>query len=305
MNFMQIKYFIEVAKIGSFSRAAIALGISQPMLSRHIRSLEVSLRYTLFHRNGRGVELTPAGTILLDKGMELLGSVKNIEMALEEIRGAPEGRVTIGLPTRISQAVTTHLVKDFQKHFPRATISIAEGSSNLLHEWLLVGKVEIALLFDPPYSSDLELEPIMSEELYLVGSKKAGIKQAKRVSFSELNKFPIIMPRIPNATRTVIMAAAAKAGVSLNISIEVDTIHNILELIGSSMGFGIVPLSATLKEHKNTPYIFSKIHSPAVKSHLYLATSRHHKHTVLASQMRRMLSSINLNKLVWGQKSIC
>lgn len=298
MNLRQIEYFVKVAELSSFTRAAVLLGIPQPSLSRHVRMLEVELRHTLLHRNGRGVEVTPAGQCFLEHGRAVIESARQAVSALDDLRTDPQARVVIGLPTRIASVLTTPLVRAFRARFRKASITIAEGSSTVLHEWLLLGRVEIALLFNPPYSAELELEPLHSEDLVLVGSRNNTAKQPKEMPLKQIQDYPLILPRIPNATRAVLAAAAGRIGVEFNISVEVDTIQNILELIASRMGYGVLPLGAVKIAGGERRFRITRVHSPAIGHQLFLATCKHRRHTGLAGEMLRLISAINIARFL-------
>jgi LysR family nitrogen assimilation transcriptional regulator len=91
MDLKQLAYFVQVAELGSFTRAASVLRVAQPALSRQVRALEVELRQTLFDRNGRGVTLTEAGKRLLAHGRGILQQVERARQDLEDQRGAGRG----------------------------------------------------------------------------------------------------------------------------------------------------------------------------------------------------------------------
>ena len=98
MDFKQVESFVRVAELGSFTKAAQVLGVTQPALSRLIRMLEVDLRQTLLVRNGRGAVPTEAGKLLLSHGRGILHQVARAREDLGRVRGALAGRVAIGLP---------------------------------------------------------------------------------------------------------------------------------------------------------------------------------------------------------------
>ena len=300
MNLRQIEYFLRVAECGSFTRAAVFLGISQPSLSRQVRLLEVELRHTLLLRNGRGVELTAAGKCLFEHGQTVVQTVNRALGALNDLRAEPRGRVVIGLPSRVARVLTTDLVQAFRRDFPHASITIAEGLSTVLHEWLMLGRVDAALLFDPPRSADLELEPLHTEELVLVGPPDArGAKATGRtaIALKQLQRVALILPRVPNATRAILEAAAARSGLQLSVSTEVDTVHNILELVAGRMGHAVLPMGA-VKNVGNARFRVTRIHSPVLQQHLFLATSRRHATDRLAAGVSRLVRAADLPRLL-------
>jgi len=103
MDLKQLEYFVRVAELGSFTRAAHVLNIAQPALSRQVRLLEVELRQNLLVRNGRGAIPTEAGKLLLDHGRGILHQVERAREDLGRVRGALAGRVAIGLPPTLAR----------------------------------------------------------------------------------------------------------------------------------------------------------------------------------------------------------
>ena len=106
MDLKQIEYFVRVAELGSFTRAAIALNVAQPALSRQIRLLEVELRQNLLKRNGRGATPTEAGLLLLEHGRGILHQVERTHEALGRARIDLTGRVALGLPPSVARVLT-------------------------------------------------------------------------------------------------------------------------------------------------------------------------------------------------------
>ena len=118
MDLKQLRYFVHIAELGSFTRAASFLSVAQPALSRQIRALEVELRQTLFERNGRGIKLTEPGKRLLARSRGILQQVDNAREDMESARGAASGHLAIGLAPSVSRALTAPLVAAFRERFP-------------------------------------------------------------------------------------------------------------------------------------------------------------------------------------------
>ena len=127
MNLKQLEYFVHVAELGSFSKAAVVLDIAQPALSRQVRSLETELRQQLFLRNGRGVALTDAGKRLFDHSVAVLQLMAHAREDLGASRDEPVGRVTIGLPPSIGRQLTLPLIDRFKKQLPAARLASSRG----------------------------------------------------------------------------------------------------------------------------------------------------------------------------------
>ena len=132
MDLKQIEYFVRVAELGSFTRAAVVLNIAQPALSRQVRLLEVELRQNLLVRNGRGAVPTEAGKLLLEHGRGILHQVERAREELGRVRGALAGRVAIGLPTSVARVMTVPLTRAFRNELPEVRLSISEGLSGAI-----------------------------------------------------------------------------------------------------------------------------------------------------------------------------
>ena len=111
MDLKQLEYFIRVAELGSFTRAAIELDVAQPALSRQVRLLELELRQTLLVRNGRGAVPTEAGKLLLEHGRGILYQVQRAREDLGRLRGGLAGRVAVGLPSSVARVLTVPLTR--------------------------------------------------------------------------------------------------------------------------------------------------------------------------------------------------
>ena len=156
MDLKQLEYFVRVAELGSFTRASGVLNIAQPALSRQVRLLEVELRQALLQRNGRGVTTTEAGRLLLEHGRGILHQVARAHEDLGRVGGALAGRVAVGLPPSIARMLAVPLTREFRQNLPKATLSITEGLTISMQEWLLTGRLDIALLYNPSATPEID-----------------------------------------------------------------------------------------------------------------------------------------------------
>ncbi len=160
MDLKQIEYFVRVAEMGSFTKAAIALNVAQPALSRQIRLLEVELRQNLLRRNGRGASPTEAGLLLLEHGRGILHQVERAQEEMGRARSSLNGRVALGLPPSVARVLTVPLTRAFREKMPEAQLSISEGLTNAMQESLLNGRLDIALLYNMKGKLDAEAGPV-------------------------------------------------------------------------------------------------------------------------------------------------
>lgn len=297
MDLKQIESFVRVAELGSFTRAAAALGLPQPLLSRHVRQLEVELRQTFLLRNGRGVTLTEAGTVLLEHGRGILHQVALAREELESTRGALGGHVTIGLPPSLSKRISVPLTLEFRKRMPQATLTLTEGFSVAMSEGLRSGRLDMALLYNMPHSPDTEIQVLHRESLVLIASQAAiqrvpGVRLKSRMPLATLAELPLILPSRPNAFRILIETELVRLGHKPRIGLEVDGLNAILELVGEGLGFAVLP--AYTLGNLAMPQGFSthKIYNPQLVCELMLVTSAHRPATGTHKSVQALLADV-------------
>lgn len=276
MELKQLESFVRVAELGSFTKAASVLGMPQPLLSRHVRQLEVELHQNLLLRNGRGVSLTESGSRMLEHGRGILHQVALAKEELASVRGAMAGKMSIGLPPSLSKLVTVPLTLAFRKDLPKAQLSLGEGFSVLMVESLRAGRLDMAVLYNPPPAPDLEMTLLHEDALILIAGKKNALGRPPMktsMSLSALAELPLIVPSRPNAFRLLIETEMVRINRKPNISLEIDGLNAILELVKEGLGYAVLP-AYTLKNFAN-PQSFTthRIDRPKLKSQLMLVWS--------------------------------
>ena len=289
MDLKQLEYFVRVAELGSFTKASAVLDIAQPALSRQIRLLELEFRQNLLIRNGRGVSTTDAGKVLLEHGRGILHQVIRAKEDLSKVRGNLSGRVALGLPPSMAKVITVPLTKSFRTTLPDAKLSITEGLSISMQESLLNGRLDIALLYNPKYSAELDIIHLADEDLYFIEKKGEKAEQGK-ISLKELVEKPLVMPVRPNALRMLVEAQLSQIGKKPNIVLEIDGVSAILDLVEEGAGFGILPkhaIRASGKEH-----LFQMRRITDLTGRLVIATAANRASTLTQQEAIKMLENI-------------
>ncbi|MFM2034835.1 MAG: hypothetical protein RL459_100 [Pseudomonadota bacterium] len=300
MDLKQLDYFVRVAELGSFTRAAGVLNIAQPALSRQVRLLEVELRQNLLLRNGRGVTTTEAGKLLLEHGRGILHQVERAREDLGRVRGALAGRVALGLPPSLAKMLTVPLTRAFRKRLPNAALSISEGLSVSMQEALQTGRLDIALLYNPPPSPDIETVPLMEEALFLIGLRPANATiepQPATIALKQVANLPLVIPSRPNALRMLVESQMASIGCKPNISLEIDGIAAILDLVADGAGHAILPSYALAAASKPEQFVAQPIVNPRLGSQLALATASGRTTTLTQQAMMELIKEVTAQVL--------
>ncbi len=278
MDLKQLEYFRHVAELGSFTRAASFLSVVQPALSRQVRQLEVELGQNLFERNGRGVVLTDAGARLLEHTRGILTQVGRARQELEDQRDGDSGHFALGLPPSLGSSVTVPLVKAFARSLPNARLATVEGLSAYILEWLSVGRVDCALVYNATASATVDLQPLLDDQLYLMAplaTSPAGGTAAPResITLSALADYPLIIPSRPHALRMSVENALASVDRKIRVAHEIECIPAVIDLVRQGHGFGVLPMNAVKSTQWAKEVRALPIGSPPLTTSLSIATS--------------------------------
>ncbi len=276
MDLKQLEYFVRVAELGSFTRAAIELDVAQPALSRQVRLLEVELRQNLLVRNGRGAVPTEAGKLLLENGRGILHQVERAREDLGRLRGGLAGRVAVGLPSSVARVLTVPLTRAFREQMPEARLSISEGLSSALQEGLAAGRLDIAVLYNAQPSRELDLSALMEEDLLLVQRRPPGLQEDPPpgpIALADVARLPLVIPTRPNAIRMHVEAQMADIGCRPDVALEIDGVSAILDLVLDGAGCAILSRNAVLSSARPSAYATRQIGQPPLRIRLSLATS--------------------------------
>jgi LysR family nitrogen assimilation transcriptional regulator len=295
MDLKQLDYFVHIAELGSFTRAASVLRVAQPALSRQVRALEVELRQPLFDRNGRGVTLTEAGKRLLAHGRGILQQVERARQDLEDQRGAASGRLAIGLPPSVSRTLTGPLVEAFRARFPKATLTMVEGLSTYMLEWLVLGRIDCAVVYNAMPAAAIDLLPVLDEKLYLVSARLGGgAAIGKPVPLTRLAEVELVTPSRPHSIRMLLETTLAGSGLKARIGLEIESVPAILDLVERNALHAVLSLNALRgreAEFTARPVALGK-GRPPLAAKLWIATSAQRPRGPLLDQGTALLSEM-------------
>lgn len=264
MEIKQLRYFVKVAELSSVGKASDFLNIAQPTLSRQVRALEQELRIHLFARDGRGVQLTASGRRFLEHARGILHAADASIDALNEGKSVYEGKVVAGMTPSIGHRIILDYVGRIAERFPKASLSVVEGYSQSLAEQVVMGKLDFAIVLNPSASPNLVIDPVGAEVLYLIGSKPVG-DDPENVKLSSLARLPLIMPHTIHTIRPLLEYEAARLGVMLDISLEIDSVRSISDLVQNGRGHTVMPRNSMRVGVGGRGLYWQKITNPEIK----------------------------------------
>jgi len=246
MDLRQLYYFLAVAETQNVSRAATRVWISQPALSRQLQLLEQELNVTLFERKARGVALTEAGVLLQQRATVVLKDIESIKETLSARGAEPLGIVNLGVPSALRSLLTAKIACRFSELCPKALLRIHEGTSRGIRDGVASGDTDIAIFSTEEPSHPFTAVPLLSEQLVAIGGPSDDLSMDRPISVKRLCKNPLILTTYPNSLRQIVDRAAAKAGLAIDVSMEVDMSALMIDLATRGLGYAVLPACAAV-----------------------------------------------------------
>jgi LysR family transcriptional regulator, nitrogen assimilation regulatory protein len=241
-----LRCFVTVAEEKNITRAANRLNIAQPALSRKIANLETDLKLALFERSVRGVELTAAGKILLDRAYAVFGQLAQTFHDVTANAERAEGTVILGMPPTPGELIAPGLLARIKRDFPGIELRFREGFSRELEDWLLTGQIGLAVMHNPPARADLTGQELLVETLHLIGATDS--LEPRSYTLREAAALPLIMPSRSNYLRVLADHHAETIGTSLNVVQRVDGTRHLKALVRDGHGFTLLTYGGVLTE---------------------------------------------------------
>ncbi len=243
MELRSLHYFVRIAELGSITRAAAHLHVAQPALTRHVQRLEDELNVALFTRANRGVRLTEAGQKLLDGATRIL---RDIERTGDEIRAQdahPSGKIILGITPTLCPVLVPELFARMRRDYPMIELKVMHAGMVRLEEFVIDGRVDIALLSELSRSRLIVSTRLAEEEMVLVtrpGARPAGI-----VGGDELSRTPLILG---DGLRAAMDALLAGLDIELQVDTELNDHETIRLMVAAGAGAAVLPLSSVSRE---------------------------------------------------------
>ncbi|WP_329379464.1 LysR family transcriptional regulator [Streptomyces sp. NBC_01716] len=242
MDVRQLEYFLAVVDHGGFNRAATALYLSQPSLSQSIRSLERDLGSELFHRIGRRVVLTDAGTALIEPARAAVRSLEFARASVESVHGLRGGRLEIAAMPSQSISPLTGMIRRFTADHPEVSVTMrAAFTPRDVTEMVRTGVAELGLLASPDAVSHprLRVRPLRVQRFVLLTRPDGPFPPGRAVRYEELAGHRLIVGQRGTGLRTYVDALRAD-GVEVTVAVETEHRVAILPLVLEGVGLAVV-----------------------------------------------------------------
>jgi LysR family transcriptional regulator, hydrogen peroxide-inducible genes activator len=242
MELHQLRYFVAVAQLENFTRAAEKCFVAQPSLSQQIIKLERELGGPVFDRTARKVRLTDRGRTLYDRAVEILASVDQAKRAVSEEGGA--GHVSVGAIPTVAPYFLPPLLKQFVRQFPRAEVKVFENLTEYTIQSCLDGEVDVGLLALPVLDERLSVEPLFTEELLLTMAPGHPLAKKRRIVMEDISHEKFVLLSETHCLGEQVMRFCNQQSCQPVVSCHSAQLLTVQELVALGHGVSLIPRMA-------------------------------------------------------------
>jgi DNA-binding transcriptional LysR family regulator len=266
LSLQQIRCFCAALELGSFTAAAESLRVSQPAVAEQIRKLEHTLGTDLFVRAGRGVLPTDAGRMFAEHAVRSLSAVEDAADSVGDLTALRSGTVAVGIFGGPSAWRIDELVVDFLRLHPRISLRLVGRNSSAVAERVRRGELEAAVVLLPIDDEQLEVRPIVRDEILYVSADRA--RTAQPATIASLAETPLVFYDAESADNDPIRRQLAERaqthGLRLQARVEVELKDIALRLVAAGIGDTYLPSAFT-----RAPYYPPKLHTVSFSPAMY------------------------------------
>lgn len=246
MDFLTLRIFLLLSETGSFSKTANILHLTQPAVSHQIKTLEHEVNQVLFARKGRSARLTPAGQLFLPYAQQILTLLTEGKTLLAEY-GGEYGRLSIGAGTTTIIFRLPDLLQKYKNRFPGIELAIKAGSSREIADLVLGGALDFGLITTPTHPGKIKSVPLYQDEILLVVPASWRPPRSP-LTLEDLKDKPLVLFPRTSGFREFLESTFRARQFHPRISLELDTIEGIKQMVRIGMGFSFLPKIAVSSE---------------------------------------------------------
>lgn len=243
MELTPLRYFRAIAQYGHMTKAARALGVTQPTLSAMLKKLEAEVGAELLHRTGRGVELTEAGRVFLAHAEDAVRRADAGLAAVRQLIGLETGSIRVGGGATATTYLLPPVVSAVRRAHPGLRFYVREAGSNAVSAAVRSGELDMGIVtlpLSPVDAPDLLVIPLVEDELRLIVPSRYRLVGAGGFRWKDIAGEGVVAFEAGAAVREMIDSAAAKAGIPLSVVMELRSIESIKQMVKAGIGVGFV-----------------------------------------------------------------
>jgi LysR family transcriptional regulator, hydrogen peroxide-inducible genes activator len=288
MEMHQLRYFVAIARTGTFSRAAVQCRVAQPSLSQQIQKLESEVGDRLFERTRRQAILTPAGTLFLPHALSILETAEQGRKAISEMSGQVRGKVLLGALPTIAPYFLPEVIRLFREKYRGVELVLHEAATLQLLRGLEENEFDLALISDAASNPRIRIENLFSEELLLCLPPDHPLVHQKLVVAGDLQQERFILMQEGHCLGAQAQRFCESKGLHPQISCRSAQIATVLAMVQAGLGISLIPEMARDRGHDRN-IVFRSLDGVRPRRSLTLAISRQRKLSRCALELAKLI----------------
>lgn len=265
----QLQILEEIAKHGSFTRAAEELDLTQPTVSQQIKKLTQTIGMPLFEQLGKQLYLTAAGKEVLAASTTISQKFADLEIALDELKGLKQGRINLVASTTAKYFVP-RLLGTFRRKHPEIALALQITNQEGVLSRLANNQDDLYFTGRPPSEMDIELRPILENPLVVVASSEHPLAKKKNITVKEMASEPFIFRETGSGTRLVIEKFLAENRVNVEVVMELSSNEAIKQAIAGGLGISILSQHSLALENQEGLLTILNVEGFPIQRHWYV-----------------------------------
>ncbi|OAF09022.1 LysR family transcriptional regulator [Bradyrhizobium neotropicale] len=301
MDSRQLRYFIAVYEQRNLSRAADQVNVAQSALSHHISNLEAEFAAPLFERKSRGMEPTAAGERLYEHARIILRAMAEAETEVRQGARVIAGDISIGMANSGVKAIGVPLMRTVLTEYPKLKLSLTESLSGATLMHLMASDVDLALVYNPPSEKDLIAEPVLEEQMFLVGTAKLVGKTKAPIRFEQLSRLPLILLRHGLSARALLDDPVLLKRLEAVAILHANSISGMTGALVAGLGCSIATKLFAQEQLAAGRLVAREVIEPKLTRTLYLCRLRNRPMTYVMEEMRRLILKLIADEVHGGR----
>jgi len=283
-----LQAFRAVVELGSFRKAAEAVSISQPALSRRIDKLEEALGVRLFERTTRSVTLTTVGRVFAPSAEQLLDDLDVALLGIRDVSSSRLGHVTIACTPSVAHYFLPNVIAGYHRRFPRIRVKLLDSSANEVLGAVLSGEADFGVSFMGSQDAEVEFKLLLQDRFVAACRRDHPLAQKKRVTWNELYEHDYVSVDKTSGNRLLLDQALSNVGPRVPSVCETRHVTTMLGLVEAGLGVAAVPSMAM--PGRNHPILTSvPLVEPVVKRRVGIVRRRGRPLTPAAQEFHKTI----------------
>ena len=242
MNFRALQYFVKLAELKHFSKAADACFVSQPTLSTQIRKLEEELGVSLVERAPRKIMLTPIGEDIAHRARHVLRDIEHIKDAARRSRDPQTGTIKLGIFPTLAPYLLPHVIPVIRQRYPELRIQLAEEKTDEILNMLDQGRLDAGLLALPVEEHGMEIEMLFEEPFVMAMPSSHPLSDKQSISLSDLEGTELLLLEEGHCLRQHALAVCEMAGAHERVDFHATSMETLRQMVAANAGVTLMPV---------------------------------------------------------------